>query len=129
MVSVGDSGSVKVCIKRASYDTIDVDALVAPLGGLKRFVSSGDRVVLKVNLLNASTPESAVVTHPKVVGAVAQAVMDVGGVPVVGDSPGGKFSERRLKAVYKSAGLLEVSAELGVELNFDTRPRAFNITF
>ena len=116
-----------VSIQRASYADIDIDTLVAPFGGFRGMISSGDRVVLKVNLLNASTPDSAVVTHPTIVGAVARAVLDVGGIPVIGDSPSGLFSERRLKAVYKSSGLDKVARETGAELNWDTRVKTVNV--
>jgi uncharacterized protein (DUF362 family) len=62
-----------------------------------------------------------VVTHPAVVGAVGKAVQKVGGVPYIGDSPGGQFSKSRLENVYERAGLISLAAELGLELNYDTR--------
>ena len=115
------SDSSQICINRVSYANIEFDKLLAPFGGLKRFVSAGDTVVLKVNLLNGSSPESAVVTHPALVRAVAEAVLRLKAIPVIGDSPGGKFSERRLKTVYQKSGLMAMARDLGVKLNFDTR--------
>ena len=94
--------------------------MIAPLGGLKKFIRKGDKVLLKTNLLNATEPEKAVVTNPLFVGAIAASVLKEGGVPVIGDSPSGNFSKRRLEKVYKRAGLIQVSKELGIELNYDT---------
>ena len=59
------------------------------LGGMQRFVAPGDSVLLKPNLLAAREPERAITTHPQVLEAVAAAVVEAGGEPMVGDSPGG----------------------------------------
>jgi uncharacterized protein (DUF362 family)/Pyruvate/2-oxoacid:ferredoxin oxidoreductase delta subunit len=50
-----------------------------PLGGMSAFVSPGDRVLLKPNLLAPKPPEKAVCTHPEVVRAVAREVREAGG--------------------------------------------------
>lgn len=109
-----------VSIQKASYGSIDIDALIQPLGSLKKFVNNGDKVLLKTNLLNATEPEKAVVTNPIFVAEVVNAVQRVGGIPYIGDSPSGNFSKRRLKKAYDKAGLLKISNETGVELNYDT---------
>jgi uncharacterized protein (DUF362 family)/Pyruvate/2-oxoacid:ferredoxin oxidoreductase delta subunit len=57
------------------------------LGGLDSMIKSGDRVLLKPNLLMSAAPEKAVVTHPVVVEAVASIVIDCGAKPFIGDSP------------------------------------------
>src|SRR5208337_1270381 len=57
------------------------------LGGLESMMKSGDRVLLKPNLLKSANPEEAVVTHPAVVEAVASIVIDCGARPFLGDSP------------------------------------------
>ena len=41
------------------------------IGGIDRFAKSGQRVLLKPNILMPSSPEKCVVTHPDVVYAVA----------------------------------------------------------
>lgn len=109
-----------VCIQRAEYESIDLEALLAPLGGLSAFVRPGQRVLLKVNLLSASTPDQAIVTDPRLVRVVAEAVLRVGGVPFVADSPGGPFTRGWLMRAYRKAGLVEVCHELGIELNVET---------
>jgi uncharacterized protein (DUF362 family)/NAD-dependent dihydropyrimidine dehydrogenase PreA subunit len=90
------------------------------LGGMERFVKGGDRVLLKVNLLSASSPEQAITTHPTVVKAVVEEVLRCGGVPLIADSPGGPYDENSLKKAYKRSGLDGVAEETGVSLNLDT---------
>jgi len=70
--------------------------------------------------LNATEPEKAVVTHPVLISAVAKSVLNIGGIPYIGDSPSGPFTKRRLKKVYEKSGLIKLSKELGIELNYDT---------
>ena len=64
----------KVCIQKDSYEKIDIDSLIEPLGGIQKFVNNGEKVLLKTNLLNATYPKKAVVTHPKLIGQVAKSV-------------------------------------------------------
>ena len=109
-----------VCIKKSTYQTIDLDSLLCPLGGLNKYVKKGQRILLKVSLLNASVPSKAVVTDPALVKKTAEAVLKEGGIPYIGDSPSGQFTKRRLKKVYEKAGLTDISRELGIELNYDT---------
>ena len=116
-----------VCIQRSNYSNIDLNFLLKPLGGMKKYINKGQQILLKVNLLNASTPEKRVVTDPSIVKKTAEAVLQVGGVPFIGDSPSGQFTKRRLKRVYKKAGLLDISRELGIELNYDTKAKKVTI--
>jgi len=110
-----------VCIQKSTYQNINLDSLLNPLGGLKKYINKGERVLLKINLLNASIPSKAVVTNPLLVKKIAEAVLKTGGIPYIGDSPSGQFTRRRLKKVYEKAELLKLSSELGIELNYDTK--------
>lgn len=121
------SKTTSVSIQKSTYQKIDMTQLLAPLGGIQKFVNRGDRVLLKVNLLAASTPDQAVVTHPAVVRAIAQEVLKVGGKPYIGDSPSREFSKKRLEKVYEQAGLISLSNELGIELNYDTTSKKIPI--
>ena len=86
------------------------------LGGMEAFVKRGDSVLLKPNLLSAKGPEKAVTTHPSVVKAVIQLVMDAGGVPMVGDSP----ALGSLLKVASKAGIYDVVREMKCRLvDFD----------
>lgn len=102
----------------ANYETSAVERAVFEVfeaaGGFG-LVQKGARVLVKINLLNASPPEKAVVTHPEVTRAVIRVVKEAGGVPVVGDSPGldqSWMAER----VLKSSGTFDVCTEEGVDM-------------
>lgn len=84
--------------------------LLQTLGGMTRFVDPGDDVLLKPNLLSASTPERCVTTHPEVVRAVALQVMKAGGKPFIADSPG----LDGFKRVAEKTGMTEVADDLGI---------------
>lgn len=58
-------------------DTI-TRAAVDALGGMKRFVKPGARVVIKPNMSFASGPQSAANTHPAVVGEIAKMCSEAG---------------------------------------------------
>ncbi|MBL7217541.1 MAG: DUF362 domain-containing protein [Desulfobacteraceae bacterium] len=116
-----------VCIQKSTYPSPEIERLLAPLGDMASFVEKGDRVLLKVNLLSAREPEKAVTTHPEVVRAVAQSVKEAGGIPYIGDSPSGKFSERALRKAYKRSGLEDIANEEGIPLNRDTGTRRLDI--
>lgn len=86
--------------------------LLAHLGGMEAFVSPGERVLIKPNMLSAKPPEAAVTTHPAVLRAVIELVQNAGGVALVGDSPG--FGTMR--SVAKKSGMLTVVEATGAEL-------------
>lgn len=78
-------------IRAESYEleslSKDLETLLAPLGGITTIVKSGDRVLLKPNLLTGARPGKECTTRPELVYAVAQMVIDAGGKPFLGDSP------------------------------------------
>ncbi|MEM2900615.1 MAG: DUF362 domain-containing protein [Thermoplasmata archaeon] len=108
-----------------SYDFEKVDEAVSKcisyLGGISSYISKGEKVVLKVNLLRASKPEKAVITHPVILEAVIKQVQKAGGLPIIADSPGGAFTENALRRAYKICTYDEVAKRTGAELNYDTR--------
>lgn len=86
--------------------------LLLPLGGMTAFVKPGETVLLKPNLLAAKRPDEAVTTHPEVVRAVIELVLEAGGIPLVGDSPG----VGGLARVAEKSGLAGVVRETGAKL-------------
>jgi len=96
--------------------TAAIDAALSPLGGMAAFVSPGQRVLLKVNLLSRATPDRAVTTHPEFVRAVIRQVRAAGGVPRVGDSPGGPNTISAIKRIWQDSGIAQVCAEEDAEL-------------
>jgi len=108
--------------KCAGYEATEIRAALArvlePLGGIGAFVKSGQRVLLKPNLLSAKGPERAITTHPNLVEAVAEEVRRAGAVPFIGDSPGGAI--RGIKRVWANTGMEEMARRAGLELvNFE----------
>ncbi|MFH0821590.1 MAG: DUF362 domain-containing protein [Pseudomonadota bacterium] len=81
------------------------------LGGIGAFVKRGDRVLIKPNLLMSSPPDKAVVTHPGLVEAVAELIVDAGAKPFVGDSP----PVGHLSRVLSKSGYADFMQRLGVE--------------
>ena len=100
-----------------------VERAAGLLGGMPRFVRSGQNVLLKVNLLSASPPEKAITTHPAVVEAVARMVQAAGGNVTIGDSPGSsvRFNQKSLRALYAVTGMSAVAERTGAALMLDTR--------
>ena len=82
------------------------------LGGIHSFVKRGEKVLLKPNFLIGRIPEKSVNTHPAIVGAVAELVMDAGALPVIGDSPQLGSALR----VAEKCGVAEIAKELGIEI-------------
>lgn len=110
-----------VSIARCSDYTIDaveegLARVLEPLGGIAAFVKPGARVLLKVNLLSRALPDRAVTTHPELVRALIRAVRSVGGVPSVGDSPGGPNTPGMVRRVFEDSGIGQVCAEEDVPL-------------
>jgi len=91
------------------------------VGGMQAFVSPGQVVALKPNLVRAMTPDQAATTHPMLVAAVIRAVRSVGAEALVVDSPGGPFTPGVLKALYRKTGMDWAVREAGGTLNLDVR--------
>ncbi len=110
--------SVVAVEKCASYDPgavrKAVERAVNTVGGIGRFVSAGARVLVKPNLLTAQPPEKAITTHPAVLKAVLEILLEAGARPFVGDSPSGYRGG--LEHLWSKTGLAPVCRELGVEL-------------
>jgi uncharacterized protein (DUF362 family)/NAD-dependent dihydropyrimidine dehydrogenase PreA subunit len=105
-----------------SYDAGElrraIEAGLSPFGGIPAFVSPGNTVLLKPNLLSAKDPARAITTHPLVVETVAALVREAGGKPVMGDSPGG--ATRGVQRVWDNTLMSEMAERTGLELvNFE----------
>ena len=102
-----------VYIRKAVYDYATLKPLVFELmdavAGDR--IQKGSRVVIKPNLLAAATPDMAVVTHPLIVKAAAEYVIDKGVRPQISDSPAvGKFEK-----ILKESGIKEALEGMDVE--------------
>ena len=96
--------------------------LLALMGGMGRFVKSGEKITLKANLLGAAAPEKALCTHPAVVAAVGALAKKEGAVPLIADSPGSGYfyTEATLKKVYTTCGMYAAAEQAGISVNMDT---------
>ncbi len=96
------------------------------LGGISKFIDSGDRVLLKVNMLMKKKPEEATTTHPAFVEALASLLIDHDCEVVIGDSPGGPFNVKALKGMYSACGYEDITRRLPVKLNTNVESREVN---
>lgn len=60
-----------------------VKKAVDALGGIKKFVKQGDRVVIKANMGFPNPPDWSTTTHPEVVKSIAQLCLDAGAQRVI----------------------------------------------
>ncbi len=96
---------------------VALKSLLDSIGGLD-FVNKGMRVVIKVNLVSAMKPEEAATTHPTLIAALCDLLIERGAEVVVGDSPGGLYNIHHLTKVYGATGMNELLSH-GAKLNED----------
>jgi uncharacterized protein (DUF362 family)/Pyruvate/2-oxoacid:ferredoxin oxidoreductase delta subunit len=104
----------KVALVRCeSYDDGAVDKAVAKgidlLGGISQFVKSGEKIVLKPNILIGSDPEKCVITHPAIFKAVGKQIQKAGVDILYGDSSafGGCSLNMRMSGYLEAGNKLE----------------------
>jgi uncharacterized protein (DUF362 family) len=123
--------------KCTTYENVEsaLQRCLEPLGGLRSFVRTGDKALLKVNLVSRRDQKDAVTTDPAIVSAVIKEVRKAGGIPSVGDSP----ALLPAYAVARKSGISKVCEEQDVPIvNLDgpvvqtntdaKRVRAFRIS-
>lgn len=87
------------------------------LGGISSFVKSGEKIVLKPNVLLGINPDKGVTTYPSVFKAVGKLFKEAGATVFYGDSPAFGGSQMHLKR----AGFKQVGDELGFSVaDFDS---------
>lgn len=78
-----------VIVRNSSYQYDQIKPvffdMIEKLAGDK--IKTGNRVLIKPNMLSASRPEDAVLTHPQVIRAAVEYVLQKGARPQVSDSP------------------------------------------
>jgi len=84
------------------------------LGGMKRFVSKGDIVVVKPNIGWDRNPEQAADTNPEVVAEVVRLCLEAGAKKVkVFDNPC-----NTAKRCYENSGIKKAASEAGAEVSY-----------
>jgi uncharacterized protein (DUF362 family)/Pyruvate/2-oxoacid:ferredoxin oxidoreductase delta subunit len=102
------------------FESVDkaVKSCVDKLGGISKFIKSGDNVLIKPNMLQAKPSEEAITTHPRVLEAAINIVQEAGAIAMVGDSPGGPANG--LEHYWNITGFAEVCKRHDAELvNFE----------
>lgn len=89
------------------------------------FLRPGMRVGIKANLVAPAKPESAVATHPTVLAALTELLMERGASVVVGDSGGRPWTASYMNHIYAVCGLESV-AKVGAALNQDFSEKEAN---
>ncbi len=92
---------------------------VASLGGIGRFISKGDVVLVKPNIGWDRTPQQAACTNPQVVKALVELCLEGGAKEVkVIDNPC-----NQAKRTYLRSGIAESAKEAGAKVLFPNRHR------
>ena len=97
-------------------------ALLAPLGYPEK-ITEGMTVVIKANLVSAMKPDEAATTHPVLLCALTDILVERGARVIVGDSPGGLYNAAFVGRVYNKTGMRELIPH-GASLNDDFTEKA-----
>jgi len=106
-------------ISQNNYNQDEIDLAVTRAFnhfGIK--FNTGEKVLLKVNLVAGHEISRRVTTDPSIVRAAAKKVLEAGAVPLIADSPG----IDNFKAAAEKAGFMQISRELGIECHELTDP-------
>jgi len=102
-----------VFFQKTSYNYTElrpaIHEMIESIGTLN--IRGNTRVLIKPNFLLPAKPEKAILTHPLVVKAVAEYVLEHGGRPVISDSPAMGSFER----ILKEGGYTKVFQGMDVE--------------
>lgn len=70
------------------------------------FIKPGMTVGIKANLVSSMKPEKAATTHPRLISALCDILIEHGvSQVIIGDSPGGLYNSAFLSHVYSSTGM------------------------
>jgi len=87
---------------------------IVSLGGMKRFVTKGDKVLIKPNIGWDRTPELAACTNPEVIKALVELSLEAGAKRVIViDNP-----TNQAKRAYLRSGISEAAKQAGAEVLF-----------
>ncbi len=87
--------------------------------GIEKLIRPKMKVLLKVCLPEAKNPNLALTTHPTIVRALINMLVELDVRVIVADSPYGKYNETNLEKVYLDTGMVEVANNTKCELNMN----------
>ena len=100
-------------------------ALLSPLKFLDT-LKEGMTVVIKANLVSAMKPDEAATTHPVLLAALTDILVEMGCRVIVGDSPGGLYNAAFVGRVYNRTGMRElISHGAALNDNFSEKAASF----
>lgn len=105
---------VDLAVVRGPSPSAATKAAIEALGGIKKFISRGDIVVIKPNIAWDRLPEYAANTNPEVVATVARLCLDAGAKKV-------KIFDRTVndpRRCYVQSGIADAVKPLGVGLEY-----------
>jgi uncharacterized protein (DUF362 family)/Pyruvate/2-oxoacid:ferredoxin oxidoreductase delta subunit len=109
----------QIFVRQASYDYQTLKSIIfAMIGAMdNNIIKSDASVLIKPNLLMPASPQHAILTHPFIVRAVAEYVLEKNARPLIADSPAvGPFEK-----IKKQGGYNEALKPLDIEIKaFDT---------
>lgn len=108
--------------KQDSYDYKKIKNIIKSIfdkENIYKKFEKGKTVFLKVNLLRGANPDKSVTTHPVLVRAVGDLLVENGYKVIVGDSPAGPFTKISLKSIYRESGLIKELENTEIELNYN----------
>ena len=94
-----------------------LEQALKPVGGLS-WVKPGMCIAVKANLVSYLKPEAAATTHPALLCQLTQMLRQRGARVIVGDSPGGLYTNAYVSRIYAATGMHEAE-KAGAELNRD----------
>lgn len=108
------SETVDIAVVRGSSPAMITTAAINAIGGIHRFISRGDIVVVKPNIGWDRTPEQAAKTNPEVVSTIIKLCYEAGAKTVkVFDNP--VNDSRRC---YKQSGIADAARNVGADVSF-----------
>ncbi len=109
-------------VKCADYNNRAVHSAILRhfelLGGIESFISKGDKVLIKPNMIAPKPANCATQTDPVVIIELAKIMLDFGARPFVGDSP----AWANMKACAEAIGIVEPLNKLGVQIKQLRKP-------
>ena len=108
------AGDTELVVARGASPATITRAAIDALGGMKRFITRGDIVVVKPNMAWDRTPEQAANTNPEVVATVVLMCYEAGAKKV-------KIFDRPVndpRRAYLQSGIVEAVKPLGAEIDY-----------
>jgi len=99
MFSVSKCDSYEAAIVKKALDNC-----LKELGGLNKFVTKTDTVLIKPNLLMPAKPEKAITTHPVIIKVLLAELKKIGCKVIIADSSSGCYTKECMEKVYDECG-------------------------